>query len=64
MLLGQNYSSELVLKADVDSIVLFGHAKPFGEPVVAQGPFVMNSEEEIAQAYDDYRRGKFGTWQF
>ncbi|MES2765176.1 MAG: pirin family protein [Bacteroidota bacterium] len=59
-----NDNEELFLKADADSIVLFGHAKPFGEPVVAQGPFVMNSEEEIVQAYDDYRRGKFGTWQF
>jgi redox-sensitive bicupin YhaK (pirin superfamily) len=60
----ENDGEELFLKADADSIVLFGHAKPFGEPVVAQGPFVMNSEEEIMQAYDDYRRGKFGTWQF
>lgn len=46
-----------------DSVLLFGHAQPFDEPVVAQGPFVMNTEEEIHQAYDDYRRGKFGQWQ-
>ena len=29
------------------------------EPVVAQGPFVMNTEEEIRQAYRDYHEGKF-----
>ncbi|MGM0593434.1 MAG: pirin family protein [Pseudomonadota bacterium] len=34
--------------------------KPFGEPVVRSGPFVMNTREEIQQAYDDYRSGRFG----
>lgn len=53
---------ELLIKADVNSIVLFGHAEPFNEPVVAQGPFVMNTQQEINQAYDDYRRGLFGSW--
>jgi redox-sensitive bicupin YhaK (pirin superfamily) len=43
-----------------DSILLFGHAKPFNEPVVARGPFVMNTVEEINQAYDDFQSGKMG----
>jgi redox-sensitive bicupin YhaK (pirin superfamily) len=34
--------------------------KPFGEPVARSGPFVMNSEAEIRQAYADYRDGLFG----
>ncbi len=34
--------------------------RPLREPVVARGPFVMNSEAEITQAYADYRGGKFG----
>ncbi|KPQ13318.1 MAG: Pirin-related protein, partial [Algoriphagus marincola HL-49] len=38
------------------------HALPFNEPVVAQGPFVMNTEDEIREAYRDYQRGLFGTW--
>lgn len=33
--------------------------RPLREPVVARGPFVMNTEEEIRQAYLDYRAGKF-----
>ena len=33
--------------------------KPLNEPVVRYGPFVMNSREEIGQAIDDYRAGRF-----
>ena len=43
-----------------DATILFGHADPIGEPVVAHGPFVMNTREEIAQAVADYQAGKFG----
>ncbi|MBC7923037.1 MAG: pirin family protein [Ferruginibacter sp.] len=52
----------LTIASDTDSLLLLGHAKPLDEPVVAQGPFVMNTQQEITEAYDDYRRGKFGTW--
>ncbi len=34
--------------------------RPIGEPVARQGPFVMNREEDIQQAYRDYERGLFG----
>jgi len=34
--------------------------RPLREPVVAQGPFVMNTEEQMRQAYVDYRAGRFG----
>ncbi len=33
--------------------------KPFGEPVAHYGPFVMNTRDEIAQAIDDLRSGRF-----
>ena len=46
--------------AESDTVLLFGHAQPIGEPVVAHGPFVMNTREEIQQAARDYRDGKFG----
>jgi quercetin 2,3-dioxygenase len=58
-----NDAEEIRIVATTDSTVLFGHAAPFNEPVVAQGPFVMNTEEEIQKAYADYRQGKFGRWQ-
>lgn len=53
---------ELNITANEESILLFGQAEPLDEPIVAQGPFVMNTEEEIIEAYSDYRRGKFGVW--
>jgi hypothetical protein len=48
------------MKAITDSVILFGYATPFKEPFVAYGPFVMNTQEEIMQAYEDYNKGKFG----
>jgi redox-sensitive bicupin YhaK (pirin superfamily) len=47
------------LVALTDALILFGHAKPFREPVVAHGPFVMNTREEIVQAMRDYQAGLF-----
>lgn len=48
------------LEAAEGSVALFGHAEPFDEPVVAHGPFVMNTRDEIVQAVRDYQAGKFG----
>ncbi|MBA9076771.1 pirin family protein [Rufibacter quisquiliarum] len=58
-----NDGEELQVTTSEESILLFGHAVPFNEPVVAQGPFVMNTEAEIYQAYQDYQQGKFGEWR-
>jgi len=56
-------AGEIRIEATENSLLLIGHAKPNNEPVVAQGPFVMNSEYEIEQAYQDYQLGKFGSWK-
>jgi redox-sensitive bicupin YhaK (pirin superfamily) len=51
----------LHIRAEADSLLLFGHAEPIREPVVAHGPFVMTTREEIVQAIDDYQAGRFGS---
>jgi redox-sensitive bicupin YhaK (pirin superfamily) len=55
--------SELTLTAlegdDVVRAVLFS-GRPIGERVVAGGPFVMNSRQEIEQAFRDFHAGRFG----
>jgi len=47
----------------VIDIMLFGGAK-YKEPIVFGGPFVMNSELEISEAYRDFHAGKYGEIQF
>jgi redox-sensitive bicupin YhaK (pirin superfamily) len=51
----------VTLRARTDTVVLFGHGAPIGEPVVSHGPFVMNTEQEIVEAIRDYQAGKFGV---
>ena len=48
---------EIIAKGDAQ--VVFGHAAPIGEPVVAHGPFVMNTRDEILEAIRDYQAGLF-----
>lgn len=47
------------VEATDDALLLYGHADPIREPVVARGPFVMNTEAEIRQAMVDYQMGRF-----
>lgn len=54
-------SSEVEIRsADKPMRALIYAGRPLREPVVAGGPFVMNTQAEIDQAYADYRAGRFG----
>ncbi|GAA5786768.1 pirin family protein [Chitiniphilus shinanonensis] len=51
---------EFTLEAAGDASVLLLSGEPIDEPIVGHGPFVMNSEQQIAEAIDDFNSGRFG----
>ena len=63
VMLRSEQSVELVAGATETEFLLL-QGRPLNEPVVQHGPFVMNSEAEVRQAYMDYQRTRFGQWPF
>ncbi len=56
----KNEPGEIHIKANKKAILLLLSGEPLNEPYVSYGPFVMNTEQEIHQAIQDYNAGKFG----
>jgi redox-sensitive bicupin YhaK (pirin superfamily) len=57
---GASPSEAAIQAGDKPLRALLYAGRPLREPVVAGGPFVMNTEAQIAEAYADYRAGRFG----
>ncbi len=55
-----NDGEDFTITAQEDAIVLVLSGEPIGEPIAAHGPFVMNTQQEIVQAFSDYNKGLFG----
>jgi redox-sensitive bicupin YhaK (pirin superfamily) len=53
---GEDFS----VKADSDAVLLVLSGEPLDEPIAGYGPFVMNTQEQISEAIDDFNRGRFG----
>jgi len=53
-------AGEVVLEANSDAALLVLSGAPLNEPIVGYGPFVMNSEAQIAEAFEDFNSGRFG----
>lgn len=56
----ENKGEEFTLEATEDATVLIISGEPINEPIFPHGPFVMNTREEIIQAFEDFNTGKFG----
>jgi redox-sensitive bicupin YhaK (pirin superfamily) len=59
ILFGHN-GEDIIIEAIEQSTILVLSGEPIHEPIASYGPFVMNTEDEIKQAYEDFRNGKFG----
>ncbi|MFM2225800.1 MAG: hypothetical protein RJA07_2002 [Bacteroidota bacterium] len=60
-ILFKNDGETIELTATENTKLLVLSGEPIDEPIVPYGPFVMNTKEEIMQAYNDFNTGKFGV---
>ena len=56
----KNEGETFTIQANENAVVLIISGEPINEPIFPHGPFVMNSREEIMQAFEDFNTGKFG----
>lgn len=59
----ENKGTNFTVEATDDALVLVMSGQPIDEPIAAQGPFVMNTREELIEAFNEFNRGKFGDLQ-
>ena len=60
VLFEQNDDPAILLEAIQDTKFLVLTGEPLNEPIQGYGPFVMNTKEEIVEAFNDFNNGKFG----
>lgn len=56
----KNEGTTITLKALEDAVILVLSGQPIDEPIASYGPYLMNTHQELEQALDDFRKGKFG----
>ena len=56
----ENKGETFQIVANENSLVLVLSGEPINEPIAAHGPFVMNTRQELVQAFEEFNAGKFG----
>jgi redox-sensitive bicupin YhaK (pirin superfamily) len=57
----KNEGEEINITADEDSVALLLSGEPINEPIAQYGPFVMNTQQELQVAFQEFQSGKFGV---
>ncbi|WP_145511393.1 pirin family protein [Yersinia kristensenii] len=61
MVLLGSAGSKVIVEANNDAVLLLLSGEPIEEPIIGYGPFVMNTQEQIAEAIADFNSGRFGS---
>jgi redox-sensitive bicupin YhaK (pirin superfamily) len=64
LIIFEKENTDIQIATEADCKIIFLSAEPINEPVAAKGNIVMNTEEEVLQAEQDYADGKFGTLDY
>ncbi|MEZ4890323.1 MAG: pirin family protein [Crocinitomicaceae bacterium] len=60
LLLFDRKGEDFSIEANENAVVLVLSGEPINEPIAAHGPFVMNTHEELVEAFNNFNQGKFG----
>jgi redox-sensitive bicupin YhaK (pirin superfamily) len=61
LVLFKNDGEEISIRATENSVLLLLSGEPINEPIAQYGPFVMNTNRELQEAFEEFQSGKFGT---
>ncbi|EKN5145939.1 pirin family protein [Yersinia enterocolitica] len=61
MVLLDSAGSNVTIEANNDAVLLLLSGEPIDEPIIGYGPFVMNTQDQIAEAIADFNSGRFGS---
>lgn len=56
-----NEGDTVTIKANQNSVILLMSGEPINEPIAQYGPFVMNTQAELQEAFREFQEGKFGV---
>lgn len=56
-----NEGEDITIRAEENAVVLLLSGEPINEPIASYGPFVMNTQQEIFEAIEEFQAGKFGV---